>query len=247
LNEHESSNNSVENQNFGKNSEEVNVNSDAGNGKTVKEVSEEEKASDIIPDHVISDTTNTSHTRKAEPGNLDLDSKRQSRDSDSGNSSIGQSDYGNSSISQSDYGESIKGKSFDSLSNTDNTTSSSSPSNSSSSSSGTTTTLPTTGIDILMTHGPPLGIGDRLSGGDRVVGCVELLASVRQRIRPKFHVFGHVHESNGCWTDGTTTFINAAICNGMHYPMQKVWKFDVELPEGVDKREALKNWTRFDK
>ena len=116
---------------------------------------------------------------------------------------------------------------------------------SSSFSPNTSTPTSSGGIDILLTHGPPLGIGDKLSGGRQVAGCSELLATVRQRVRPKFHVYGHIHEHNGCWTDGRTTFINAAICNGMHYPMQKVWKFDVKLPSGVDKKEALGNIVRF--
>jgi len=122
---------------------------------------------------------------------------------------------------------------------------SSSSSSSSSCSSSSSTNTSGGGVDILLTHGPPLGVGDKLSGGRQVAGCSELLATVRQRVRPKFHVFGHIHEHNGCWTDGRTTFINAAICNGMHYPMQKVWKFDVKLPPGVDKKEALGNIVRF--
>ena len=47
--------------------------------------------------------------------------------------------------------------------------------------------------DVLITHTPPLGFGDLCSSGIRV-GCVELLHSVQQRIKPKYHVYGHIHE-----------------------------------------------------
>jgi predicted phosphohydrolase len=52
------------------------------------------------------------------------------------------------------------------------------------------------GIDVLITHGPPHGIGDR-SGMDEREGCEELLARVRQ-VRPVLHLFGHIHQDGGC-------------------------------------------------
>uniref|UniRef100_A0A0M3HXR7 Metallophos domain-containing protein n=1 Tax=Ascaris lumbricoides TaxID=6252 RepID=A0A0M3HXR7_ASCLU len=69
-----------------------------------------------------------------------------------------------------------------------------------------------TGVDVLITHTPPLGHGDMLSMGSRA-GCVELLNSVVKRIRPKYHVFGHVHEGYGCTSDGYTKFINCCLMN----------------------------------
>ncbi|WP_205525746.1 metallophosphatase domain-containing protein [Pyxidicoccus trucidator] len=60
--------------------------------------------------------------------------------------------------------------------------------------------------DILITHGPPLGFGDHLGGGERC-GCEELLKRVRQ-VRPKLHLFGHIHQDGGVWTEGATTFAN---------------------------------------
>ena len=47
--------------------------------------------------------------------------------------------------------------------------------------------------DILITHTPPVGYGDLCSTGIRA-GCVELLMSVQQRIKPKYHIYGHIHE-----------------------------------------------------
>ncbi|KAL6902915.1 Metallo-dependent phosphatase-like protein [Trichoderma evansii] len=58
-------------------------------------------------------------------------------------------------------------------------------------------------VDIAMTHGPPLGILDRTSGGDRA-GCGSLFRSLH-RARPKIHCFGHIHEDWGAelmqWRD----------------------------------------------
>lgn len=47
--------------------------------------------------------------------------------------------------------------------------------------------------DILVTHTPPIGHGDLCCSGVRA-GCVELLTTVQKRVKPRYHVFGHVHE-----------------------------------------------------
>ncbi len=65
--------------------------------------------------------------------------------------------------------------------------------------------------DILVTHGPPLGIGDRVWSGEQV-GCADLLAAV-ERIRPRLHIFGHIHEGYGTFGHAATTFVNASSCN----------------------------------
>ena len=67
-------------------------------------------------------------------------------------------------------------------------------------------------IDILMTHGPPLGYGDLCNSGIRA-GCANLLHHIMYRIKPKVHVFGHIHEDVGIWNNGTTSFVNAASCS----------------------------------
>ena len=74
------------------------------------------------------------------------------------------------------------------------------------------------GLDLLITHGPPYGHGDlaRPFGEEhrRAVGDVELLAAVR-RVRPRLHVFGHIHEGYGVTRSDDveeTLFVNAASC-----------------------------------
>jgi Icc-related predicted phosphoesterase len=66
--------------------------------------------------------------------------------------------------------------------------------------------------DILITHGPPFGKLDYVPRGGVNVGCEELLKKV-QSVRPKIHVFGHIHEGAGYVFDGSTHFINAAVLN----------------------------------
>jgi Icc-related predicted phosphoesterase len=62
------------------------------------------------------------------------------------------------------------------------------------------------GIDVLITHGPPSGIGDD-SGMNERRGCTELLAAT-QRVQPMLHLFGHIHQDGGLWQHGPTWFAN---------------------------------------
>lgn len=68
-------------------------------------------------------------------------------------------------------------------------------------------------IDILITHGPPEGFGDLVlnsySHGKRV-GCTDLTQKVLE-IKPKVHVFGHIHSGSGIYKNEYTTFINASV------------------------------------
>lgn len=63
-----------------------------------------------------------------------------------------------------------------------------------------------TGVDVLVTHGPPRGYGDLVQR--RREGCDDLLAAL-DRIRPAVHVFGHIHEDGGLWHHGPTAVVNA--------------------------------------
>lgn len=63
------------------------------------------------------------------------------------------------------------------------------------------------GIDILITHGPPHGIGDQTVLRHHV-GCEELRVAV-ERLAPRVHVFGHIHEAAGMVRHGPTIFLNA--------------------------------------
>lgn len=60
--------------------------------------------------------------------------------------------------------------------------------------------------DILVTHGPPLGYGDTSSIAGRH-GCEALLEAVR-RLKPRLHLFGHIHNDGGMWREDSVVFSN---------------------------------------
>jgi predicted phosphohydrolase len=65
-------------------------------------------------------------------------------------------------------------------------------------------------VDILVTHGPPYGILDRSPGTLHHVGSPQLLEAVT-RLKPRLHVFGHVHGAHGLVSIDDTLFVNAAL------------------------------------
>lgn len=80
--------------------------------------------------------------------------------------------------------------------------------------------------ELLITHGPPYSILDRTFFGEPV-GCEELLPAVK-KIRPRVHVFGHIHEAYGqCEIDGTL-FINCSVLDKRYHVANKAvvmeWK-----------------------
>ena len=71
--------------------------------------------------------------------------------------------------------------------------------------------------DVLITHGPPYGIRDLTARGDQP-GCQDLL-EVIEGIKPRVHIFGHIHEGYGITSYGTTTFINSSSCDHLYQPV----------------------------
>lgn len=74
--------------------------------------------------------------------------------------------------------------------------------------------------DVLITHGPPFGILDRIhrdSGEIECTGCPSLLERV-QHITPRVHIFGHIHEGNGVFREGNISYYNVSSMNE-HYRM----------------------------
>ena len=85
-------------------------------------------------------------------------------------------------------------------------------------------------VNVLITHGPPIGHGDLCSDSQRA-GCVDLLCEIQTRIRPNVHVFGHIHEGYGITTDGVTKFVNASTCTLRYKPTNSPIVVDVKVPE----------------
>lgn len=65
--------------------------------------------------------------------------------------------------------------------------------------------------NVLITHAPPFGILDKLPGYDHI-GEKEL-RDVVFKVRPKYHIFGHIHSAAGIDKISLrgTTFINASL------------------------------------
>lgn len=77
-----------------------------------------------------------------------------------------------------------------------------------------------TGTDVLITHGPALGFRDRVAGYREQVGCLGLRNAIME-IKPKLHIFGHIHGSYGEETFNGTHFVNASICNEAYKPVNE--------------------------
>lgn len=67
--------------------------------------------------------------------------------------------------------------------------------------------------DVLITHGPPFGTLDKTDILGPHLGCEDLTKAVLQ-IKPKLHVFGHIHGGHGQEINKSgTLFVNAAVLN----------------------------------
>lgn len=70
-------------------------------------------------------------------------------------------------------------------------------------------------IDVLITHSPPHGILDKTTS-DQNEGSVSLYLQIINRIKPKIHIFGHIHEASGEIIEKGITFINASVLNEVY-------------------------------
>lgn len=71
-------------------------------------------------------------------------------------------------------------------------------------------------IDVLVTHGPPHGILDVAYDG-RHTGSIALRHAL-ERVQPRVHAFGHIHEQYGVLEQSGTTFVNASTCTLRYAP-----------------------------
>lgn len=91
-------------------------------------------------------------------------------------------------------------------------------------------------VQILITHGPPYGIGDLCRGGN--VGCQAMLERIKLLSDLKLHIFGHIHEGAGVHWFNNKMFVNASVLDGWYngynpiqvieWPNLKVEKFPDE-------------------
>ncbi|OMJ93267.1 hypothetical protein SteCoe_3849 [Stentor coeruleus] len=83
------------------------------------------------------------------------------------------------------------------------------------------------GIDIVLSHSPPNGILDKTKDNQHL-GCSGL-AEIIKMIKPKVHVFGHIHEGHGVQIIDGTTYINASVCNNRYQAIYSPIVFDLPI------------------
>jgi len=70
--------------------------------------------------------------------------------------------------------------------------------------------------DVLVTHGPPLGVLDIVPPDYRRKGCEALTEAVK-KLNLKLHVFGHIHASYGMVEKWSRYFINCCIMDESYH------------------------------
>lgn len=86
-------------------------------------------------------------------------------------------------------------------------------------------------VDILITHSPPYGVLDHVKTQyGASVGDSGLRRELEERIKPRLHVFGHIHENGGVkaifkrpgfGTENNTICVNASYVNERYQPVHK--------------------------
>lgn len=84
--------------------------------------------------------------------------------------------------------------------------------------------------DVLITHCPPHGVLDEVrprptgwgepDSGSGPLGCEELAIRMAS-LKPRLHVFGHIHDGYGREERGGVTCVNASICVESYRPTNK--------------------------
>ena len=80
-------------------------------------------------------------------------------------------------------------------------------------------------VDVLITHSPPRGIMDGTISGENA-GSQFLLERVKI-VKPKIHVFGHIHEAFGIYNNREVKYINASVLNEYYQNVNKPVVIDI--------------------
>lgn len=91
--------------------------------------------------------------------------------------------------------------------------------------------------DVLISHGPCYGILDQLRKANGTfgesVGSIPLRDRVKE-IKPSIHVFGHIHEGYGKYTDYKTNYFNVSHMDEFYQPTNKPMVVDIfKLSDGT--------------
>jgi len=89
--------------------------------------------------------------------------------------------------------------------------------------------------DIVITHGPPYKILDKTTDGVDA-GCEELRKELLNRVKPLYHIFGHIHETYGIEKVDNTTFVNASTCTYAYKATNSPIVFELPVREEKDRK-----------
>ena len=87
--------------------------------------------------------------------------------------------------------------------------------------------------DVLITHGPPMNILDYTQRDMWNVGCLHLYDRVIQ-VKPKLHVFGHIHEGYGIKEHEGITFVNASSATLRYEMKNKPIEIEYSKEKGIE-------------
>lgn len=82
-------------------------------------------------------------------------------------------------------------------------------------------------VNVLITHGPPCGLLDRVDDRPENVGCPFLMQRIKALPRLRLHVFGHIHEGYGGIDKDGVVYVNASICNLRYRPINEPVVFEL--------------------
>lgn len=78
--------------------------------------------------------------------------------------------------------------------------------------------------DVVITHGPPEfkldTVVEHNGYGHRFVGCADLRYAI-EMIKPKYHLFGHIHEGYGMIESNGTCYVNASLLDRYYRPVNE--------------------------
>lgn len=91
------------------------------------------------------------------------------------------------------------------------------------------------GTHVLITHGPAYGYCDEAPRMGSITdlehtGCQDLLEAINS-IRPRAHIFGHIHCGHGMECNESTVFLNCSICNESYRTVNRPFVLDLN-PDG---------------
>ncbi len=83
-----------------------------------------------------------------------------------------------------------------------------------------------TDTNVLITHGPSIYKLDYTYRDKLFVGCEDLDYRIKE-IKPKLHIFGHIHEGYGIEEVDSTIYLNSSICDLQYQPINKPHVIDI--------------------